>query len=370
MTPRLRRLLDLLRLTTRGGPAICNIAVTNACNAVCDFCNFAHDKGHVADRRFIDAEALGRALDLLYRRDVRYLTFQGGEPLLHPDLARMVAGAVARRMVPTVVTNGWLLPRRLDELHAAGLRTVFISIDSDTETAHECNRGLAGVCQRIRESVARMKTLGMVALASVTINRLIGSLDHLVPFLRTLGFEAVTFSYPRQAPLGSSSLVFSETSRLIDYDAEELIAAFDAIQSVRHRIRVHNPRPSVDTMQRHLRGEAEAFPCYGGYKHFYLDWMLDLYRCEAWREKMGSVWDLDLIQPIRDGCTACMTDCYRDSSVLLHFAVSLGDSLDHARRGRLLQAIGTLWRRPALQSLGALLDDRRGLAPLIGDPSA
>jgi len=29
---------------------------------------------------------------------------------------------------------------------------------------------------------------------------------------------------------------------------------------------------------------------------------------------------------VRDGCTACMADCYRDSSVMLHAAVSLGDA--------------------------------------------
>jgi hypothetical protein len=32
---------DMLRLIRRGGPALCNVAVTNSCNAACDFCNFA-----------------------------------------------------------------------------------------------------------------------------------------------------------------------------------------------------------------------------------------------------------------------------------------------------------------------------------------
>ncbi len=45
-------LADLLRLVPRGGPAILNASVTNMCNATCDFCNFAHDKGFVTDRRW------------------------------------------------------------------------------------------------------------------------------------------------------------------------------------------------------------------------------------------------------------------------------------------------------------------------------
>ena len=38
---------------------------------------------------------------------------------------------------------------------------------------------------------------------------------------------------------------------------------------------------------------------------------------------------------VRDGCTACIADCYRDSSVMLHFAVSLGDALDCLSQGHL-----------------------------------
>lgn len=35
---------DMLRVIRRGGPALCNVAVTNSCNAACDFCNFARGK--------------------------------------------------------------------------------------------------------------------------------------------------------------------------------------------------------------------------------------------------------------------------------------------------------------------------------------
>src|SRR5204863_412113 len=32
---------DMLHLIRHGGPALCNIAITNSCNATCDFCNNA-----------------------------------------------------------------------------------------------------------------------------------------------------------------------------------------------------------------------------------------------------------------------------------------------------------------------------------------
>ena len=123
MSDRLSRVADLARLTAHGGPSVCNIAVTNVCNATCDFCNFAHDKGFVTRRVYLDAARFGECLDILHRRGVRYVSFQGGEPLLHPRIVEMVGMAVKRGMVPTLITNGWLLPRKLDALIAAGLRT-------------------------------------------------------------------------------------------------------------------------------------------------------------------------------------------------------------------------------------------------------
>jgi len=59
-------------------PAVCDVSVTNACNATCDFCSYAHDKNLVKGHRWIDRNELARALPILYRRGIRYLGFQGG----------------------------------------------------------------------------------------------------------------------------------------------------------------------------------------------------------------------------------------------------------------------------------------------------
>jgi len=46
-----------------------------------------------------------------------------------------------------------------------------------------------------------------------------------VPLLRDLGFQAVTFSYPQRARLGSSSLAWSTDSCLVNFTDSELVAA-------------------------------------------------------------------------------------------------------------------------------------------------
>jgi hypothetical protein len=117
-------------------------------------------------------------------------------------------------------------------------------------------------------------------------------------------------------------------------------------------------------MKRHLRGEGERFVCYGGYKSFYMDWNYQLWRCDAWQTPMCSVWDFAEAPLIRDGCTACIADCYRDSSVMLHFAVSLGDAIDHVKERRVLAALKVLWDRRNASSLGAVADNAHMLSRL------
>ena len=361
---RLSQLGDMLRLLAHGGPALCNIAVTNACNATCNFCNFANGKIKRKDLRWIDADRFQPALDILHARDIRYLSFFGGEPLLHPGLADLISLSVRKGMGVAMITNGWLLPTRLNELAAAGLKTIFISIDSASLAAHEANRGLNGLGDRIRSATSAMRERGITAIAQVTISKLISDYHALVKLLQELGFVAVAFSYPQRARLGSTSLAWSADSKLVNFTDPELLRAFDAVDDIRGMFPVNNPRASVADMKRHLRGDQERFVCYAGYKSFYMDWNYDIWRCDAWREPMCSVWDFPTAPFVRDGCTACMSDCYRDSSVMLHFAVSLSDAIDHVYGGRVLEALKAMADGRNLESLGAVLGNSSVLSKL------
>ena len=79
------------------------------------------------------------------------------------------------------------------------------------------------------------------------MSRLVTDYTALARFLRELGFAAVTFSYPRKAPLGSSSLVWSEDSDLVDISPAELLAAFDAVDEVAPSFRSRTRAPPLPT---------------------------------------------------------------------------------------------------------------------------
>ena len=178
-------------------------------------------------------------------------------------------------------------------------------------------------------------------------------------FLETLGFKSCTFSYPLTS-LASSYLSFSD-SGLVNYSNPELIALFENIKKMKHNsgFPVVNPRESLDEMQRHLRGEKEKFGCLGGHKYFYLDWKLDLYRCHYWETPMCKVWDWDESKLIRDGCTRCMIDCYRDPSVLQFVAISASDAWNNVKKGVLAGAAKNIFDSRNLTSLKAVWEDRK-----------
>jgi MoaA/NifB/PqqE/SkfB family radical SAM enzyme len=344
-----------------GGPGFCQFAITNLCNARCEFCNFAVDRMPVDQRASVTLAQAQRALEILRRQGVGYIVFVGGEPFAHPDLRAMVRHAASLGMAPMICTNGSLLtPENLDGLKQDGLSSIIISIDAPSVEAHEKNRCLKNVCERIRQANAQLDRLKIQSTASVTISRLIQDYGELPAFLRSLGFRAVTFSYPLTS-LASSYLGFAD-SNLVDFRPEELLAIFDRVKALKKEFHVLNPTASLSEMQRHLRGEPELFECLGGYKYFYLDWHLQLYRCHNWDKPMCHVDEFDGSQLVRDGCTACMMDCYRDSSVLQHVAVSVSDSLQAVRKGRMGEAARALFNRPNLTSLQSVLENARWIA--------
>ncbi|HUB47226.1 MAG TPA: radical SAM protein [Acetobacteraceae bacterium] len=344
-----------LKSLVDGGPGTCHFAITSVCNANCDFCNFALDRLPSTSRHSVTLQDANRATDILGQNGIRFLIYTGGEPLAHRDFAAMVAHAARIGMTTTLVTNGWLLtPARIDALAAAGLVSVYISIDAATADVHEKNRGLPGVCDRIRDANQRFRQKGISTAASVTMSRLV-DYKSLPPFLKSLGFESVTFSYPL-TDLASPYLAYSD-SKLVAYTSDELHDAFDQVKALKNDFVVINPTASIDDMQRHLRGEPELFSCIAGWKFFYLDWHLDLYRCHNWDRPLCHITDFDGSQRLRDGCTACMIDCYRDNSVMQHIGVAVSDGIAAASRGRIGEAWNHWFDRKNLTSVKAVLED-------------
>jgi MoaA/NifB/PqqE/SkfB family radical SAM enzyme len=345
-------------ILNHGGPGYLQFAITNVCNARCDFCGFAVDRFDPRQRRSVTLEEARDVIDICVKNHIGYLLFVGGEPLAHKHLRHMIRYAAEQGIHPMVCTNGSLwTEQNMPAFASDGLSSVIMSIDAHDVARHEKNRGLPEVCRKIKRANEVFRKLGVQTTASVTASRLIDDYEKLPDFLRSLGFASCTFSYPLTS-LASSYLSFSD-SALVNYKTEELIEVFEKIKLMKEQYPVVNPRESLNEMQRHLRREPERFGCLGGHKYFYLDWNLNLYRCHAWDKPMCSIYEFDESKLIRDGCTKCMIDCYRDPSVMQFVAISISDAWQNARKGRFWSAAKNVFDRRNLTSLQAVWEDRK-----------
>jgi MoaA/NifB/PqqE/SkfB family radical SAM enzyme len=107
-------------------PLLVHIVPIRRCNIDCGYCN-EYDK---VSKPVPTAEMLGR-IDKLADLNSSVIAFSGGEPMLHPDLDTLIARIRKRGKIAGLITNGYLLsPKRIQELNAAGLDYLQISIDN------------------------------------------------------------------------------------------------------------------------------------------------------------------------------------------------------------------------------------------------
>src|SRR5580692_9888874 len=180
-----------------GGPGYLQFAITNICNADCDFCGFARSKFDPKARSSVTLEEAKQVIDIALKNHIGYLLFVGGEPMVHRDLRAMTRYAAERGIHPMICTNGGLWnDDNMRNLAADGLSSVIMSIDAHDVTKHEKNRGLPDVCKKIKRANEFFQGAGIQTTASITASRLIDDYDKLPDFLETLGFKSCTFSYP------------------------------------------------------------------------------------------------------------------------------------------------------------------------------
>ncbi len=108
------------------------LSVTDRCNLRCRYCMPAEGMAWLGRDELLDADELARVVALFARLGVRDVRVTGGEPLVRPGIADIVArvkGTPGIREV-SITTNGVLLAARVDDLMAAGLDRVNVSVDS------------------------------------------------------------------------------------------------------------------------------------------------------------------------------------------------------------------------------------------------
>ncbi len=124
---RLRSVREFVRgLTNTDHPILVHIIPIRRCNIDCGYCN-EYDKVSAP----VPTGAMLARIDKLASLGASVIAFSGGEPMLHPDLDRLIARIREHGRIAGLITNGYLMsPKRIEALNLAGLDYLQISIDN------------------------------------------------------------------------------------------------------------------------------------------------------------------------------------------------------------------------------------------------
>lgn len=134
----------------------CNI--TNVCNFRCIYCAQSNRPGHL-ENKMMPWDVYQKCIDNLSRfpRRLKVLLLAGlGEPLAHPEVARMVAYAKEKNVAETcrIITNASLLTHDLsDQLIDAGLDSLKISIQGLNDRVYKKMCGTSIPLSRILDNI-------------------------------------------------------------------------------------------------------------------------------------------------------------------------------------------------------------------------
>jgi len=248
---------------------------------------------------------------------LRSINVSGGEPFLRddlPDVVRVMQRASPRARI-VISTNG-LDPARVERAVALMERVaVRVSLDA-VGPAHDRTRGVAGAYERVVETVARLKALGVSDLGLAATATASGEGGELPAVERLAAELGVAFT---ASVAHSSPIYFGEqggerpTSEVVVSDVARIM-----------RKRLASPKPSDWAKAYYLRGLVEyvrrrprMLPCGAGEDHFFLDPWGDVYPCNVNGLRMGNIREGSFEElaarsrdAVREGVAGCREQCW------------------------------------------------------------
>ncbi len=147
------------------------VSVTDRCNLRCIYCHSLDDCDFIDRREILRFEEIQRIVRLFAECGIRKVRLTGGEPLIRRDVIELVRelAVVSNIEDLALTTNGVLLEQMAEQLKAAGLMRVNVSLDSVQRDSYKRITGfdvLGNVMAGIRKAIE-------VGLAPVRINAII-----------------------------------------------------------------------------------------------------------------------------------------------------------------------------------------------------
>jgi GTP 3',8-cyclase len=147
------------------------ISVTDKCNLRCVYCMPLHGLPWLRRAELLTYEEITSIVRTMAAMGLRRLRITGGEPLVRRDVTTLIGMLAAVPGIDDIAlsTNGVLLAGLADELRAAGVRRVNISLDSLRPERVDAIARRPGCYQRIMDGLAAAERVGMEPIKINTV---------------------------------------------------------------------------------------------------------------------------------------------------------------------------------------------------------
>jgi MoaA/NifB/PqqE/SkfB family radical SAM enzyme len=279
------------------GPTHCHVMTNISCQLNCHMC-YGHSptlkqnlwkKEQQLGTKDMDFDTFNYVLGFL--PDVTHMTFSGwGDPLINPDLFKMIFLAHTKQKIRSmVVTNGLLLEARMDEILASPLHQLVISINGYSPQSYQKLTGMlpdvfSSVYRQIKFLIAQKRArnsllpvwLSMIVDVDTVFE--VPQMLHLAQELQVDGLQLVNYQSPDPKQPSPRTITASRTS-LVNY--------FQDLSKEKHPFLLELPQVMPD-------GPIIGRDCSDPHKTIAVDGDCNVSACSMWYlfdGRMGKIWD-------------------------------------------------------------------------------
>jgi len=180
------------------------ISVTDRCNFRCHYC-MPEQQTFLPRIELLDYAEIALLSDRFIDHGIRKIRLTGGEPLVRRDiglLMRQLGAHVAAGRLDelTLTTNGSRLRAHADDILAANIRRINVSLDSlDADRFATITRG--GQLNEVLDGITAVRAMGIAVRINMVALRGINE-DEIVPMVRFCGDNGLDLAVIETMPLG------------------------------------------------------------------------------------------------------------------------------------------------------------------------
>lgn len=301
-------------------PLVLMLEVTHKCNLNCDGCGRIREYKASMNNMLPLQDCLNAADECT----TPVVTVTGGEPLLHPDIDKIIDGLIARKRHIYMCTNGVILEQSLEKFKPKVNLNINVHLDGLSAT-HDAIVGQEGVFATATAAIKKAKTMGFRVCTNTTVykNSDLGELEELFRRLQSIGVNGI---------LVSPGFSFEDNDNDVFMNRDEIYEKFRHI----YKLSKQFPIISSPLYLKFLKGERDLLCTpWGNPTRNYHGWKSPCYlltdkHCATFNELMETT-DWERYKLRKDSrCKDCMVHCGVEPTVVLESGKRFTDMVEMA----------------------------------------